>query len=385
MRQPIVYRRKDIKWRRSISNDVKLMLAVRTAGRCQFRDCNKFLFRHPITGLSGNFAELAHIIAYSKAGPRGRSTRRPKNVNDISNLMLLCQSCHKLIDDREDLFPIQTLREYKRLHEKRVWMLTNLKGTNVTAVIKFVTRVRGQDVEILDRHIDEAIYPRFQEQDSLCNIDLRSQGNLQNGALRAAADAVTQNIQRFYGLSFSGGHVGHISVFALAPIPLLVHLGAQLSTTVTTEFYQRHRDTNCWKWKPGLGNLKFRTFLRKRGSDPTKVALIVSLSGKIALNTLPNMMGRTHYVYEITVASGTPQTDILKTRGDLERFRQTYETWQGRLLRHHRSRIKAIELFAAVPAPIAITLGWARLREIMPSLRVYENKENGFALALEVK
>lgn len=384
-KKPFILKRRDIAWRRAISPATKVILAARTAGRCEFRDCPRFLFRHPVTGLAGTFAELAHIIAFSKDGPRGRAARRPSNINDISNLMLLCPPCHKLVDDREDLFPIRVLREYKRLHEKRVWTLTNLKGTNVTAVVKLLTRVRGQDVEILDRHIDDALYPRFSERDGVCNIDLRGQGELRDGSLRAAADAMAANLQRFYGLSFSGGQVGHVSVFALAPIPLLVHLGAQLSTKVTTDLYQRHRDTSDWKWKTGPGRLKFAFSLRKKGADPTKVALIVSVSGQISPKDLPANIRKNHYLYEIAAASRTPQTDLLKTRADLERFRQTYEEWQGHLARAHQGQVRTIELFAAVPAPIAIALGWARLPEVAPALRVYDNGTDGFKLGLEVK
>ncbi len=379
--------RRDIAWRRTIPNDIKIMLAVRTAGRCEFRDCNKFLFRHPVTGLAGNFAEFAHIIAFQPGGPRGDTARRPKIINDVSNLMLLCQSCHKLVDDREDLYPIPTLRAYKRSHEERIYVLTSSKKTNITSVITVVSRVRGQNVEILDSDIDEALRPRYSERGRDCDIDLHSYGDLNGDSTSAAVKAITANLQRFYGLAFSGSHAGHVSVFALAPISLLAHLGSQLSNKVTTDIFQRHRSTETWKWKEGKGNLDFSVNLLKRGTDPTKVALIVSVSGQIALTDLPDDILKSHFIYEIKTAAEVPQTDLLKTRADLERFRQKYEEWQGDLTRNHQGRVRAVDVFPAVPAPIAIMLGFARLPQVAPTLRIYENEPHngGFKMSLEVK
>lgn len=380
-------KRTDISWRRTISNDVKIMLAVRTAGRCQFRDCNRFLFRHPINGLAGNFAEFAHIIGFRPDGPRGRSVKRPRDINGISNLMLLCQSCHKLIDDREDLYPVYTLKDYKRLHEQRIRLLTESKKTNITSVVTLTGRIRGQDVEILDSDIDEALFPRFSEKGRDCNIDLRSLGDLNPENMKSAAAAITSNLQRLYGLGFSGGQVGHVSVFAYAPIPLLVHLGAQISNKVTTDFFQRHRSTESWKWKNGNGRLIFSTKLQKRGSDLAKAALIISISGKIFPKDLPERILKSHYIYEISAGPKIPQADLLKTRADLDRFRQSYEAWQGNLLQRHQGRVGNVDIFAAVPIPVAMMLGFARLPKIAPALRIYENEphDGGFKMALEVK
>jgi len=380
--------RKDISWRRTIHNDVKIMLAVKTAGRCEFRRCNKFLFRHAVTGIAGNFAELAHIIAFSPDGPRGRAARRPRKINGFENIMLLCQPCHKLIDDNPGLFPVSRLREDKRLHEERIRRLTDSKRTNLTSVVKLVTRVRGQDVDIPPPDIDEALLPRFNEERP-CMIDLRSNGDLTPGvSMEAAARAVTENMGRFYGTGSSEDRVGHVSVFALAPIPLLVHLGSQLSNKVTTEFFQRHRDTDSWKWKGGGGSLRFLTSRRKVGSDPAKVALIVSVSGSIHLSDLPDHVRAGGYsVYEIKACPQTPRPDLLKTRADLERFRAAYQAFQGRLTEEHGGKAKAMDLFAAVPVPIALMLGYGRLPEVAPRLRVYENTphDGGFKNALEVK
>ncbi len=73
----------------------RLLLAVRAGGRCEFRGCNKTLFEHHVTLADGNFGEYAHIVAFSKRGPRGNDPARPEDPHDIDNLLLLCRLCRE--------------------------------------------------------------------------------------------------------------------------------------------------------------------------------------------------------------------------------------------------------------------------------------------------
>src|SRR5580700_7820823 len=88
-----------IRIRRGIRELTRLLLLVRAGGRCEFDDHNVYLLQHPLTLTPGNFAQMAHVVAFKEDGPRGRSALRPAYINDVSNLMLLCPQCHKLLDD----------------------------------------------------------------------------------------------------------------------------------------------------------------------------------------------------------------------------------------------------------------------------------------------
>src|SRR5690349_12505715 len=98
---------------RHISPLARLQLFVYAGGRCEFDGCNKYLLAHHVTLADGNFAQMAHIVAFRVAGPRGREGPRPEEINNVGNLMLLCPECHKLIDDNPADFTLKTLREYK--------------------------------------------------------------------------------------------------------------------------------------------------------------------------------------------------------------------------------------------------------------------------------
>src|SRR6266699_2352264 len=93
---------------------VRTLLAVRAGGICEFDGCRNYLLEHPLTLTPGNFAEVAHIVAFKPDGPRGHDGERPIRINDADNLMLLCPTCHKLVDDHPTDYPRKTLEEYKR-------------------------------------------------------------------------------------------------------------------------------------------------------------------------------------------------------------------------------------------------------------------------------
>lgn len=64
-------------------------------------------------------AEIAHIKAASKDGPRYDPEMTDDERRDISNLILLCETCNKEIDNIEnvDKYPVELLQKWKKEHE----------------------------------------------------------------------------------------------------------------------------------------------------------------------------------------------------------------------------------------------------------------------------
>jgi hypothetical protein len=56
---------------RSVAPLDRIMLFVRACGRCEFDGCNSYLLEHHLTLTEGNFAEIAHVVAFKPDGPRG--------------------------------------------------------------------------------------------------------------------------------------------------------------------------------------------------------------------------------------------------------------------------------------------------------------------------
>lgn len=370
---------------RDIKPTVRLLLMVEAGGRCEFDGCNKYLLEDRLTLTRGNFGEAAHIVAFSPSGPRGNDTLRPSDINDPGNLMALCAVHHKLIDDNPGKHTKATLQEYKKEHERRIRLVTAMGPDRKTEVVTFTAPIRGQHVAIPSSQIVEAVAPNYPTDRDGFNIDLIGIADTSPAFIQIAADTISTQVHDF----FSRGRrtrVQHISLFALGPIPLLVHLGHQLTNKVPLNLFQRHRDTESWTWK-ATGKpaaYAFRTLRKNKGG---KVALVLSLSGTVRIADLPREVRSTRTIYEITLAApAKPKTTFLRTRKDLENFRLAYQDALGMIIKNH-GLVETIDIFPAVPAPIAVLCGRELLPKVHPALSVYDydKQRNGFTFQLEVK
>ena len=370
---------------RKIPPITRLALFVRAGGRCQFDGCNRFLLEHPLTLTEGNFAQTAHIVAFSREGPRGRVLLGPSDINDVRNLMLLCPQCHKLIDDHPGQYTVATLEKYKRRHEERIHHVTGLGPDLRTTVVQLKARVAGQSVAIPIAQVTEAVAPRYPTDARGHVIDLTDIDSHGEAFIETATQVIRQKIDRLYEPGMDVEETRHISLFALAPIPLLVYLGRQLSNKIPVEVYQRHRDTEDWSWKSTGTPVEYKFDKFRAGTDRTKVALLLSLSGKIHPDSLPRDIGESFTIYAMTLANMEPSPTFLRLREDLINFKESYQAALRTILRDH-GNIDKIHLFPAVPAPVAVLCGRELLPKVDPELRVYDydKRTGGFTLTVEV-
>ena len=355
--------------KRGIKSVARLILCVAAGGRCEFDGCNKYLLQHPLTTTAGNFAEVAHIVAFKTEGPRGKSSVRPQNINDISNLMLLCPQCHKLIDDHPLDYSCATLKEYKRRHEDRIYHITGLGPDLKTTIVQLKANISGQAVDIPVSQVTEAVAPRYPTDRSGFVIDLTSIHGDDTAFLQTAMQNIKRECERLYAPGMDVEKTRHISLFALAPIPLLIYLGSQLSNKIPVEFYQRHRDTENWTWKLSGKPVFYKYHKVRSGTNSSKVALLLSLSGTIHIGNLPSEVNKSYDIYEIILKSRTPNPYFLQTKEDLIRFKDAYQACLRKIMRNH-GILSEIHLFPAVPAPISILCGRELLPKVDPKLLV---------------
>jgi hypothetical protein len=363
----------------------ELILYVRAGGRCQFDGCNKYLLRNPLTLTQANFGKKAHIVAFKKSGPRGRQGKRPADINALSNLMVLCSTCHDEIDKHPEKYPRCVLERYKAAHERRIELLTAAGPDRKTAIVQFRAKIGGKNVAIPAPDVFDAVSPNFPEDEQGLVIDCCAFDDRSTHFTEQAIAEIDRRLQPLLEPRMQGTVPRHISLFAFGPIPLLVHLGSRLSDKMAVDFYQYHRDTKSWTWKKrGKPAGYVHTKLRE-GTDSKKVALILSLSGKISPNELPLAINGTFSLYELTLKNQMPNTMFLNTRADLDAFRVAYQQLLGKVVAEH-GILHTIHLFPAVPIPIAVMCGHDLLNKTHPSLRVYDHDKvkGGFTYQLTV-
>lgn len=73
--------------------------------------------RNPLVTEDNQIGEIAHICAASPDGPRYDSKMTDDERRSIDNLILLCETCNKLVDSNEKDYPVSLLKEWKNNHE----------------------------------------------------------------------------------------------------------------------------------------------------------------------------------------------------------------------------------------------------------------------------
>jgi hypothetical protein len=370
---------------RKIKPAVQLLLYVQAGGRCEFDGCNKYLIEHHLTHKRGNFAQMAHVVAFSKKGPRGNVTDRPEDINNLDNLMLLCHPCHKLIDDNPDEHGREELEAFKKAHEERIFRLTGMAPDRQTTVVTFKSKIGGQAVKISQAEINDAIAPRYAASRSGASIDISSLEDEGPDFYEVAAKKIEQELGRVVDATMQEEGTSHISLFALGPMPLLIQAGNKLGDKVPCDLYQKHRDTQDWTWKKDGEVVRYKLNQLKAGSDRTKVALVLSLSGMIDINNLPEDLTNDCTVYELTLDGIAPNPGFLRQEQDLKNFRDAYQRALREIGTNH-GKIEYLHLFPAVPAPVAVACGRELMPKIDPILVVYDDdkRHGGFKKILEV-
>lgn len=362
---------------RSIRRLTQLLLFVRAGGRCEFDGCNKYLLRHHLTLTEGNFGEMAHVVAFSPQGPRGAQCLDAGKLNSIANLMLLCPGCHRLIDRRAAEYSVTTLRRFKQRHEDRIHRLTGTQPDHETRVVILKAKIGAQAVDLSSSEIQEAIAPRYPDLEPHV-IDLTTIPDSDDAVFwETGKRTIAHHCERLYATRMDGPPPRHISLFALAPIPLLAYLGSQLSSKIPTDLYQRHRDKENWAWKTKGEPVAYTVNVLRCGSDRSKVALLLSLSGSIPPEKLPSTIDSGFTLYEVTLAEGLPNPGFLQLRQDLIAFQRVYQEVLAAIVKEH-GLVEEIHLFPAVPAPVAVVCGREPLPKAHPALIVYDyNKHKG--------
>lgn len=114
------------------------------------------------------------------------------------------------------------------------------------------------------------------------------------------------------------------------------------------------------------------------------MALLLGLSGAIATEDLPEGLRDSGSIYEVSLESRVPAPTFLNQRVDLEAFRTVFQEVMGMIVADH-GLIPLIELFPAVPAPIAVLCGRERLPKAHPGFRVHDRIQGRYIYQLEVR
>src|SRR3990172_3353800 len=107
----------------SISDKTRKVLWGRSANRCAICK-NELVIDATADDDESVVAEESHIISSQPSGPRYDSSYPQEKLDSYHNLILLCRTHHKMVDDQTATFTTDRLRQMKSNHE--LWVQRKL-------------------------------------------------------------------------------------------------------------------------------------------------------------------------------------------------------------------------------------------------------------------
>lgn len=370
----------------SIADKIKTLLWVKAGGRCEYRGCNKSLYEDILTKKNCNQAYIAHIVADVPNGPRGCPIRSPLLKNAISNLMLLCDTHHRLIDKEEvKEHPESLLLEMKQEHEIRIEKLTSITHDMQSHIVIYRANVGEHSPIITYELAKQCLLPNYYPAlNTAIDLGLTNSPQRDKDALfwQTELDVLQQHFKEKIKPSLLKEEIKLISLFAFAPMPLLIKLGTLLNDIYDVKIYQPIRQPKIWTLlKKEDINTEYKLIEPEKHFP--KVALNISLSATINNDRITSVLGDNCSIYTLTI--DTPFNDFLKSEKQLRDFSELARKLFDKIKSKYNAQTP-LHIFPAMPIATSIELGRVWMPKADMPLYLYdENKQNGgFFRAFEI-
>ncbi|MDK4733941.1 HNH endonuclease [Rhizobium sp. CNPSo 3490] len=378
---------KGVRRRPSLPQNVKAIVWARAAGRCEFRGCNCNLIGDLLTGKDDlNRAYIAHIVSDAPGGPRGDKLLSPQLSTDPSNLMLLCDTHHRLIDGSSTWreYPSHVLLEMKAEHEDRVEGVTSISRDRGCHVIRFAAGIGKNESPVNTDAIREALLPEFYPvRNGMIDLDVPDLGipdsdpaywRLHQRLLREKYhERVKGRLER--------NEIGRLAVFGLAPMPLLIELGRLISDISEAHVRQRLREPTTWEWQSEPGEMEL--VREEPVSSGSVIALKLGVSGPIDDGRITAVLGDDVSIWSLSAKNAN--NDILRTQSDLALWRRELRAVLENIKDRH-ARTDIVHVFPAVPVSAAVELGRVWMPKAHLPMRIYDHNWalGGFRQTLDI-
>lgn len=345
----IAYKVKNIS--REIKPATERMLWGVSAGICEFSGCTNKLFSHHVTKENVNLSEKAHIYAFSAGGKRPSLLRFTPKINDIDNLMLVCERCHKLIDSEDTEYSAEQLMAMKKEHEDRIALLSSIKPDLQSEIVIYNANIANSSLKISDYAAKSAVVPKhYPARANPINFspDLKIYDNETN-----YWQIMEQHLEREWVQYEPILRDKHISLFAIAPQPLLFKLGMLMNRNYNVEVRQSQGAIDNWSWRCDRQTANIGVDILPEISPEDDVVVTFELTAKLSEEELRAEFGR-GTIYRITTPSC--DSEIIKGWRDLRAVIDEYRKVLNTIRETKRQNI-TIKLVPIAPVSVSIEAG----------------------------
>lgn len=297
---------------------------------------------------------------------------------DINNLMLMCPIHHKLIDvDHVDDYPEDILLAMKQEHETRIEIVTDMDADRAAHVLRFAANIGQLDSLVSAKAIFAAMPPdRHPVERRTIDIELYAEARDGEPTYWAMqSEHLRKQFVRKVKERVEQKEIFQLSVFALAPQPLLIELGRLLGDILPVMVHQKYREPPVWKWQSQQPAINFQTH-DYTGAKDVPIALKLGISATIDDSRIKSVLGENAAIWSITAEN--PHNDIMRRQDDLSAYKRLLRPMFDRIKAHHGEKA-IINIFPAVPVSIAVETGRAWMPKADLPIRIYDQNRDAHA------
>ena len=367
-----------------IPEKVKILLWGKAAGRCQYRGCNDSLYRDDLTQAEFNQSYIAHIVADSPQGPRGHATRSELLKRDINNLMLLCDTHHRLIDrEQVDKHTEDVLIEMKKEHEERMNLITGINYNKKSEIVIYKASIGVNPVVMTYESLREYLVPKYYPARHTAT-DLSLSNSTSVDSRKSFWELQIENLEDQFRdqilPKLRKSELPHVSLFALAPIPLLIKLGIMLNDIQQIDVRQKRRNPDTWNFEADIDTVYN---LELAAEVKTNIALKIELSDTITDDRIISVLGEDTSIYSIKIDH--PDNDFVKSRKQIADFGEKMKEAFREIKRLHGQEA-ILNIFPAMPVSLAVQLGRVWMPKADLSMTIFDQNRavRGFVKAIDI-
>jgi len=300
--------------------------------------------------------------------------------------MLLCAKHHKAVD--VDYFadhPENVLLEMKAEHEDRIAIVTGIAEERAAHVIRFAADIAKRDALISTRSIFSAMPPDHHPAEGrTIDIELAGCDYADHEAIYWTVQQ--ENLRRVFARKvkerIEQKEIKRLSVFALAPQPLLIEFGRLLGDIVPITVHQKHREPDTWRWQPSQPAIMFR-ICEHEGASCLSVALKLALSATVTDDRIRAVLGDEVAIWSLTAEN--PHNDIMRRPEDLAEFKRRLRRLLDRIKATHGEGAE-VNVFPALPTSAAVEVGRVWMPKADLPLHIYDQNRaaGGFIPTLTI-
>lgn len=360
-----------------------MRLVAASGGHCQFEGCPCNLFKDELTWAEFNNSNVAHIVASSSDGPRG-SVESYELSDKYENLMLMCPTHHKEIDNDTETYTVQKLTRMKQEQERRVQEL--LEGMNYpeSEIVILESPMKGKiDVHVDIKQAVEALRSRKKNPASSHPTLIKVDGGYGDYNSSIYWKIVSEKLKTKVDKEIMGHFQYYpelmLSVFPLAPIPLIAKLGELIGDKREVDVFQKTRTPETWCWRAEARTNAFSTeIIRNETGDAGKTAVILSLTARVSPARVLTVYNAATIYHIVAKSNGV---DCIASPEDLKLFWQEYQRVCDQIKNNDHCDNAAV--FPAIPVSAAFEIGRRHMHGVHPVLHIYDD-DNGFFEALTI-